>query len=97
MLRSVRDAMPGGRGGESAGRPVHTRATAKEEATWRRRPGGATAGASEPPVRVLGLERLLSQMEGGDAPMEPILMPASETAELVSGRTLSNKVSQPRE
>ena len=45
----------------------------------------------------VGIERLLAQLEGGEAYVEPILMPASETAELVKGRTLGNKVSQPRE
>ena len=68
------------------------------EGTWARRPGARdAAAAAAPSVRVLGLERLLAQLEGGEAAVEPILMPASETAELVKGRTLSNKVSQPRE
>ena len=66
------------------------------EETWARRPGGR-ADPRAPPVRVLGLERLLAQLEGGDAPVQPILMPASETAELVQGRTLQNKGPQPRE
>ena len=77
------------------------------EATWARQPGrkltylpgsiNADAEAAKPSVRVLGIERLLAQLEGGEAYVEPILMPASETAELVKGRTLGNKVSQPRE
>jgi len=57
----------------------------------------ADAEAARPSVRVVGIERLLTQLEGGEASVEPILMPASETAELVKGRTLGNKVSQPRE
>lgn len=77
------------------------------EATWARQPGrkltylpgsiNADAEAARPSVRVVGIERLLAQLEGGEAYVEPILMPASETAELVKGRTLGNKVSQPRE
>jgi len=77
------------------------------EATWSRQPGrkltylpgsiNADAEAARPSVRVVGIERLLTQLEGGEASVEPILMPASETAELVKGRTLGNKVSQPRE
>ena len=57
----------------------------------------ADAEAARPSVRVVAIERLLTQLEGGEASVEPILMPASETAELVKGRTLGNKVSQPRE
>lgn len=75
------------------------------ERTWARRPGAkaaaaaakASGGDAELRARAVGLERLLAQMERGEARDEPILMPASETAELVKGRTLGNPVSQPRE
>lgn len=77
------------------------------EATWARQPGrkltylpgsiNADTEAARPSVRVVGIERLLAQLECGETYVEPILMPASETAELVKGRTLGNKVSQPRE
>ena len=75
------------------------------ERTWSRRPGAkAAAAAAEasgsdagPRARAVGLERLLAQMERGEARDEPMLMPASETAELVKGRTLGNTVSQPSE
>ena len=71
------------------------------ETTWERRPGAEAAAAAAKAsggdarlrARAVGLERLLAQMERGEARDEPMLMPASETAELVKGRTLGNSVS----